>query len=283
MGTALDFLVLGHVTQDLQPDGTYRLGGTVLYAAVTAARLGYRVGLLTAGRETVDLTPLYQAAPGVHVVCQAAQASTTFVNRYVGSLRQQLLLDWAAPLSPAALPADWQTVPIVLLGPVAQEVPPAWAERFPHATVGACLQGWLRAWDTAGQVHFAPWTEAQRWLPGLAAAFLSREDLGGQQELAAAYATHCPLLLLTAGPQGATLFQHGHPEHVAPFPVQEVDPTGAGDVFATAMLLRLVEQATPAAAARFAAAAAALSIQGPGISAIPARATVETLLQGGPC
>jgi sugar/nucleoside kinase (ribokinase family) len=79
------------------------------------------------------------------------------------------------------------------------------------------------------------------------------------------------------------MFQQGRPAHVAPFAVPEVDPTGAGDVFATALLLRLAEQATPAAAARFAAATAALSVQGPGIAAIPDRPTVEALLQGGSC
>lgn len=280
MGTAPDFLVLGHVTRDLQADGTYRLGGTALYAAVTAARLGYRVGVITAGGPELDLAPLDRAAPGVQVVCQPAPVSTTFVNRYAGSHRQQLLLDRAVPLAPEALPAGWQTASTVLLGPVAQEVPPGWAELFPGAAVGACLQGWLRTWDAAGQVRFTPWAEARRWLPTLAAAFMSQEDLGEQQELAASYAAHCPLLLLTAGPQGATLFQQGRFERVAPFPAQEVDPTGAGDVFAAALLLRLTEKAAPAAAARFAAAAAALSVQGPGIAAIPTRPAVEALLQG---
>lgn len=282
MGTAPDFLVIGHVTRDLQADGTYRLGGTALYAAVTAARLGYRVGILTAGSSELDLAPLYEAAPGVAIVCRPAAASTTFVNRYSGSQRRQLLLGRAVPLEPEALPTPWRRAPAVLLGPVAQEVAPAWAECFPHALVGACMQGWLRAWDEAGHVRFAPWADAQRWLPALAAAFLSREDLADRQELAVSYAAHCPLLLLTAGPQGATLFQRGRPEHVAAFPAREVDPTGAGDVFATSLLLRLTEQVAPAAAAHFAAAAAALSVQGPGIAAIPDRPAVEDLLHQGP-
>jgi len=279
MGTA-DFLVIGHITRDLQADGTCRLGGTALYAAVTAARLGYQVGVITAGAADLDLAPLYRAAPRVEVVCRPAEASTTFVNRYMGNRRQQRLLDRAALLTLGALPAGWQQTPLVLLGPVAQEVPPVWAEHFRHAMVGACLQGWLRAWDETGQVSFTPWPQAYRWLPYLTAAFVSREDLVGQQELAITYASHCPLLLLTDGPREATMFQQGRPAPVAPFLVQEVDPTGAGDVFATALLLRLAERAAPAVAARFAAATAALSVQGSGIAAIPDRPAVESFLHG---
>jgi sugar/nucleoside kinase (ribokinase family) len=278
MGTTPDFLVIGHVTRDLLADGTYRLGGTALYAAVTAARLGCRVAVYSAGGPELDLAPLYQAAPEAHVVCRPAPGSTTFANRYTGGHRQQILLDRAGPLLPDDLPPAWRAAPVVLLGPVAQEVPPTWAECFRHAVLGACLQGWLRTWDGAGQVRFAPWEEALHWLPRFRAAFLSVEDLGERQDLAVAYAAHCPLVLLTAGPQGATLYQQGRPEPVAPFPAQEVDSTGAGDVFATAFLVRYAEGSPLAAAARFAAAAAALSVQGPGITAIPDRGAVESLL-----
>ena len=278
MGTTPDFLVIGHVTRDLLADSTYRLGGTALYAAVTAARLGCRVAVYTAGGPELDLAPLHQAVPDVHVVCRPAPGSTTFANRYTDGRRQQLLFDRAAPLIPDDLPPAWRAAPVVLLGPVAQEVPPAWAERFPHAVLGACLQGWLRGWDGAGRVHFASREETLHWLPCFKAAFLSIEDLGERQDLAAAYAANCPLVLLTAGPQGATLYQQGQPEPVAPFPAHEVDPTGAGDVFAAAFLVRYAEGAAPAAAARFAAAAAALSVEGPGITAIPDRGAVTALL-----
>ncbi len=279
MGPPPGFLVVGHVTRDLLVDGTYRLGGTALYAAVTAARLGYRPAVYTAAGPDLDLTPLHRAAGGVEIICLPAPTTTTFANRYGGGHRQQLLLARAAPLSPDALPAAWKQIPCVLLGPVAQEILPAWQDCFPRATRGACLQGWLRDWDGAGRVRFGDWDGAAQWLPRLAAAFLSVEDLGERPDLAAQYAADCPLLLLTAGPQGATLFQGGRPQTVAAFPAQEVDPTGAGDVFAAAFLLRYSEGAAPAAAARFAAAAAALSVQGPGVAAIPDRPAVEALLR----
>jgi sugar/nucleoside kinase (ribokinase family) len=59
------------------------------------------------------------------------------------------------------------------------------------------------------------------------------------------------------------------------FPEQEVDPTGAGDTFATGFLIRLHETGDAGEAARFGAAAASLSVGGIGVAATPSRAEVE--------
>jgi sugar/nucleoside kinase (ribokinase family) len=50
-----------------------------------------------------------------------------------------------------------------------------------------------------------------------------------------------------------------------------VDPTGAGDVFATAFLTRLSETGDPRSAVDCANRVAALSVEGEGVSAIPTR------------
>ena len=44
--TPVDFVAIGHVTLDQTPRGT-RPGGAAYYTAMTAHRLGLRVGLLT--------------------------------------------------------------------------------------------------------------------------------------------------------------------------------------------------------------------------------------------
>ncbi len=281
MGTFPDFLVIGHVTHDLQPDGTLRPGGTALYAALAAARLGYRVALYTAAAPTgaeTWLVPLHQA--GVEVMCRPSPVTTTFRNCYRAGRRQQRILHRAEALPREELPTGWERVPLVLLGPVAGEVSPAWVERFPCSRIGACLQGWLRGWGTSGWVHFVPWAGAKRYLPFLSAAFLSEEDVRPRPDLVQEYAALCPLLILTRGREGALLFHGSRPEEIPAFPAVEVDPTGAGDVFAAAFLLRLAEGAEEREAARFAAAAAALSVQGLGAEAVPDRPAVERLLWG---
>ncbi len=43
-----DYLMLGHFTRDVLPDGTTTPGGTSLYAALTAHHLGRDVGVVSA-------------------------------------------------------------------------------------------------------------------------------------------------------------------------------------------------------------------------------------------
>ncbi len=280
MGHSPELLVLGHVTRDILADGGSRLGGTALYAAITAARLGFRAAIYTTAGPDLDRALLEQSTAGIELLCLPAPTSTVFCNQYEAGRRRQFLLSRAPDLLPDGLPDGWAAAPLVLLGPVAQEVSPGWVDSFPRAWIGACLQGWLRAWNRDGRVHFAAWTEAARWLPRFSAAFFSREDIRCRPGLSQEYAASCPLLVCTEGAAGAVLYQHGRPERIQPFLASEVDPTGAGDIFATAMLLRLAEGASPAEAARFAAAAGALSVEGKGIEGIPRREEVERLLGG---
>jgi sugar/nucleoside kinase (ribokinase family) len=84
--------------------------------------------------------------------------------------------------------------------------------------------------------------------------------------------------VLTKGPKGCVVFANGIEKHVPGFPAREVDPTGAGDVFAGAFLVRLQETGDPFEAARFANATASFCVEGPGITTIPTRAQVEERL-----
>ena len=69
----IDYLVLGHVTQDITPAGLM-LGGTVTYAALTAQALGCKAGIVTSARADLDLEPLN----GIPVHLIPAEFSTTF-------------------------------------------------------------------------------------------------------------------------------------------------------------------------------------------------------------
>ena len=61
----------------------------------------------------------------------------------------------------------------------------------------------------------------------------------------------------------------GRTRRVGAYPTREVDPTGAGDVFAAAMLLALSRGADPVDAARHGAAAASVVVEGVGGEALP--------------
>jgi ribokinase len=87
-------------------------------------------------------------------------------------------------------------------------------------------------------------------------------------------------VVLKRGSEGAYVaVAGGKAAWVKPFPVQAVDTVAAGDCFNGAFAVALLEGSDPWAAARFASAAAALSVTRPGAQAsMPARAEVERFL-----
>ena len=90
----------------------------------------------------------------------------------------------------------------------------------------------------------------------------------------------CEIVVVTLGKAGVHLAQVSGQETIAGFPVQAVDATGAGDAFTGAFLAELIAGRSPAQAARFANAAAALSTLGYGaIQPLPRRADVEGFLK----
>jgi sugar/nucleoside kinase (ribokinase family) len=285
----IDFLVIGHMTRDRVPEG-FRLGGTVTYAAATARQLGRQPGILTAGTlDGLEVIPISEGPAGIHrlggeldgvlLSLVSSPVNTTFANVYRNGRRSQIIEDVASPIVPAHLPPAWADAPLVLLGPLAQELSPAaWAAAFPQATLGVTPQGWMREWDAAGQVHPTRWKNAAPILQRADAVILSREDVGGDEGYIAELAQQARLMVVTDGYHGATLYQDGEATYVPARLTDEVDPTGAGDVFATSFLIRLHETRDPLAATQFAHVVASMSIEAAGMAAIPPRHKVEAWL-----
>ena len=86
-------------------------------------------------------------------------------------------------------------------------------------------------------------------------------------------------VVLKRGAEGALVAFAGKAAWVKAFPVQPVDTVAAGDCFNGAFAVALLEGNDPWAAARFAAAAAAISVTRPGAQAsMPSRAEVDAFL-----
>lgn len=247
------------------------MGGTATFAAVQAQRLGLRVGVVTrAGRE-LSLSALL---PGVMFAGGASNCATSFENTYEGGRRRQLVPSQAAPLTRGDVPSDWRDAPIVLLGPVCGEAPPGLGELFPRSLVGVSAQGWLRRIDRNQRVRRRSWTGEPFW-SGCRVLFVSDEDLGRRRDQLARWTAEVPLVALTRYRLGARLHWRNRWRSIKAFPVREKDPTGAGDVFAAAFLVRYYETSDVAESARFASAAAACSVEAAGIERVAGRATIE--------
>jgi len=275
--SAPDLVVVGHVVQDLVPGG-WRLGGTATFASVQAERLGLRVGVVT--RTSTDLA-LNDLLPGIEIVGRPSTCTTAFENLYEGNLRRQRVPLLAESLETEDVPESWRTAPIVLLGPVCGEVPAEMGALFPRSLVGAAAQGWLRQLDEEGRVQMRTWSGPPFW-SGCRAVFVSDEDLGQRRDQLDRWADEVPLVALTRDWRGAKLHTHGRWQQIEAFPAQEVDPTGAGDVFAAAFLVRYHETEDAAEAARFASAAAACSVEAAGIEAIVGRREIEARMEKHP-
>lgn len=277
--TTFDYLAIGHTTLDRQPDGTMIPGGTVLYGAIQAARLGLRAGMLTAGNAQALDAPLRPYRDEVALDLRDTPETTIFVNVGVGAARRQSVEGWAGviPLADRALDAR-----IIHLGPVAREIDLAALPAFPpDAFVGATPQGWLRRWGADGRVTEHPLELPPTLTDRLNALVLSETEAPLAGDAIAAVRAAGGLVVITRGSDGCLLFDRDD-QHLVPTSERPIiDDTGAGDVFAAALFAALANGHPPATAARLAHIAAGLSIGGLGASAIATRATIERMLGGG--
>jgi 1D-myo-inositol 3-kinase len=272
---APDFVAVGHVTLDHFGDEV-RPGGAALYAAVTAQRLGRSAAILTSHGPDF---PLDEVPTAIEVVTLEAPATTVFEHQEGEGVRAMRVTATASPLAVDDLPEDWRDAPVVLLAPIIQEVDPALAVAFGDGSVAAAAQGWMRALNDEGGVDPVAWESSDHVLDRLQALFLSSEDVRGQEEHLTEWVQRVPLAVVTAGAAGALLYVNGDRFEVKPRPVREVvDPTGAGDVFATTFLLYYQHDGDPWAAAEAAACAASLSVEGEGWSTVPDAATLDAAL-----
>lgn len=254
--TRPDYLIIGHVAVDLTPEGQV-VGGAVVYAGRAAQSLGWRVAAVTSAAPDYDFR---RALGDVDVVNVPAETTTTFTNRYTATGRQQTVHGLARPLTAADVPAAWRRAEVVHLAPIANEVDPAMLTLFSNSLVGLTPQGWLRAWDGDGRVYARDWPAAEAILPLAGAVILSEEDLTGP-EMLAQFRRAAPLLVLTQGAAGCTVFCRDESRQLPAPAVTQVNATGAGDIFAAAFLVRYRQTAgNPWEAARFANELAAYSV-----------------------
>jgi hypothetical protein len=251
----IDYLIIGHVTQDVVENG-FSLGGTVTFSALTARAMGLRVGILTACKEDLDLSPLN----GIAIAAVESNVNTTFQNIPTPAGRIQFLHHQADIIEPGMVPETWLKTPIVHLGPVAQEISPNMVRAFPETFIGLTPQGWLRQWDNSGRVSLSSWPESRFILENASAAVLSIEDVGGDEKLIEDMLTSIRILVVTEGAEGGRLYWNGDVRRFRPPQKYDGESTGAGDIFAAAFFFRLKNTHDPWEAARFATRLAARSI-----------------------
>lgn len=269
----IDYLVIGHLTIDQTPAGP-SLGGTAAYSALTARALGLRVGVLTAWSGEIPLDVL----GSIPVVAAETEKATRFENRYSLEGRIQYIRQVATKIDFGLVPEPWRNTKIIHLGPVAQEMQSVLPAEFRPTLLGLTPQGWMRSWDRDGLIHPCAWPLAAQALPAAGATVFSVDDVAHDEEQIEWLAHQGRLVVVTEGAAGCRLFWNGDSRRFRAPLVDEVDATGAGDIFATAFFVRLAQTRDPWEAARFASNLAAYSVTRPGLAGVPTQSEINTCL-----
>lgn len=272
----LNYLIIGHVTKDLIPEGQ-RMGGTAAYSGLTALAWGASTALVTSCSPACNLSAL----DGMLIQKVLSGRETIFENRYRDGKREQWIRSVAESLGAVHIPSSWFAPSIVHLAPVAGEIKPGLLDLFSHSLRCVTLQGWMRVTDSDGKVSHAVKPEAELAARAADAAVFSLDDLDGDVAEAERLARMCPVTALTDGAQGCQIFWKGEVQAFRAPTQPEIDPTGAGDIFATIFFLRLKETGNAWEAARMATILASRSVTRQGLSGVPTREEILDLKQAG--
>ncbi len=277
-------LIVGAVTRDVVVGQgvlpmSERAGGAASYAARAATALGVRAAILTIAAPDADL----DALAGHDVTVVRADVTLTFEHTHgaAGARAMRVLERPRRALTWADLPTQWRAADAFLLAPLLpDDIDVASFARVDAPLRGLLAQGLQRRVGEGGAVHAldAPSPALLAALtPAVAAqttVFLSAEETAAWSAAGRdALAARCARVVLTQGAAGALVRAGGVTHTVPPAPAIAVDATGAGDVFATALILGL--SAGDVAAERAASMLAAAAVERYGPAPLPTRAELE--------
>ncbi len=250
---ANNFTCIGHVCHDLIDDN-FVLGGSSAYASVFASELGISTSIITRFGNNFNYKA-YLQNKGIVIKNENSSESTIFENIYAGSNRTQFLRSWAEKISDNFVLKHVSNKDLVLFCPIADETSLDILGKTDCGLVGATIQGWLRKWDNSGSVS----AKTIDWekLKYADVLILSYEDLIGLENVLEVLRGLGNIVVVTNAEKGADIFHKGDQYHVPAQPIKLVNPTGAGDVFATAFMIKFLNSNNITRAAEFAHESAA--------------------------
>ncbi len=256
------YLIIGHLTRDIVSTG-FRYGGAVLYAGLTARRLGFETWIITTSAEK-DLENLFPELNFFHI---PANETTTFENLETEKGRWQRVLAKAPKIPVKDIPAELRKADIVHIAPVLDEVSTEDAFLFETDFLVANPQGWFRKVCPSGEVKQVIPDLSQS--PKFKAIVVSEEDIGNDELAKKSLLNISDILVITKGAKGALLFDAGQWIFLDAKPVPAIDPVGAGDILAAAFFTSLYAGKSPKEALRFAMCLARISVLRKGLASIP--------------
>lgn len=190
-----------------------------------------------------------------------------------------MIFSEAVGLSPADVPRDWWHTELVHIAPLISELTSAIMDPFKNSFVGLTPQGLMRESDSEGHISALPWENAADFIEKSDAVVLGIEDLDMNEDTTLAIAAMCSIVVITYGAQGARVWADDEWRSFPAHSTDEVDATGAGDIFAATFFSRLHASGNVWTAAETAVGLASASVTRAGLDSAPTTAEAEAALK----
>ena len=259
-----EFISIVHVTYDIYP-GERLIGGSAVYSSLTACKLGLSTGIITSRGLDFSCDGLLK---GINIAGSLSPHTTTFHNSYYQGKRNQTINEIANRIKKAQVPSGWNKAKIVHICPVADEVDQEIFNIFKDSLVGLTPQGLMRRWDEKGQVYPKKWIPISKVSSLVDVLIFSEEDIEAFPEALEEYKSLINIVILTRGAEGSILYWRGKEFYFSAFKTEEKDPTGAGDVFTAAFLVKYYQTDDPIESSRFANCVASFAVEEKGTAGI---------------
>ncbi|MHC1610369.1 MAG: PfkB family carbohydrate kinase [Candidatus Methanospirareceae archaeon] len=273
------FLSLGFITYDKLNKKT-SIGGASTYSAILARNCGFNSAIVTSvGKDFED----FGALKGIQLAYQIGGSTTTFKNlkgvEGISGSRVQYVTSVADRIKEETIPEEWFSAEIVYICPVLDELEEKIIRRFESSMIGVAPQGWMRSVGEGGRIEKRRWEGVKEVLERADFVILSEEDVF--EEDVPRYVELSNIFVLTRGRRGGELYLNkgSYHKHIDAFEREEVDATGAGDVFGAAFLLRYNETRDAVESAIFASCAASFVVEKEGVEGVPYREEIEERLE----
>ena len=260
-----EFIAIGHVTYDIYSEEKL-IGGSATYSSLTAHKLGISAGMVTSRGLDFSRDGLLK---GINIVGSLSRNTTTFCNSYYQGERKQIVKQVANKIKKEHIPPGWDRAKIVHICPVADEVNQEIFNLFKDSLVGLTPQGLMRRWGRDGKVYPKKWILTSDIASKVEVIIFSDEDIAAFPEVLEEYKSLIKIVIITRGDRGSILYWNGKKYIFPAFKTEEKDPTGAGDVFAAAFLVKYYQTGDPIESSHFANCAASFAVEEKGALGIP--------------
>jgi sugar/nucleoside kinase (ribokinase family) len=262
-------IIIGHCCLDEISENKFVPGGTAYYSCKIAEQFDFDIKLIT------SWGPNYEFGSQLsHLSIDVidSQTTTVFKNLDLGEgKRKQYLKQKAKTLF---IPEkNFEYYDIAFFTPICNEVPFELIGKINARIKVATIQGWLR--QVNGDMSISPKSIDWSLLADLNIVIASQQDFSDFNNDIKFLRKYVEYIIITKGDKGCVLYKKDKEIYIEAYPVNEIDSTGAGDIFSMAFLFKHNKGFDLRDCCIFGNCAASFIVEGKHITNLPSLADIE--------